>query len=51
MVYRKELACIEIVDILYVRYIAGSTIGYTLPPGIIKITDDNLMFKYLFPTR
>ena len=34
VVYRMELTYDEIVDILEVKYIAGSTVGYTLPPGI-----------------
>ena len=38
MVYRMELSYDEIVDILDVKYIAGSTTGYTLPPSIYKIT-------------
>ena len=32
-----ELTYDEIVDILDVKYIAGSTIGYTIPPGICEI--------------
>ena len=39
MVYRMGLTYDEIVDILNVKYIAGSTIGYTLPPGVYEITD------------
>ena len=34
MVYRMELTYDEIVDILDAEYIAGSNIGYTLPPGV-----------------
>ena len=33
LVIRTELTYDEIVDILRVIYIAGSTNGYTLPPG------------------
>ena len=32
MVYRLHLTYDEIIDILDVKYIAGSTIAYTLPP-------------------
>ena len=30
---------------------AVSTIGYTLPPGVYKITDTDSMLKSLFPGR
>ena len=49
MVYRMELNYDEIVDILDRNYIAGSTNGYTIPPGIYEISDLNLMLKHLFP--
>ena len=51
MVYRMELTYDEIVDNLDVKYIAGSIIGYTLTPGIYKITDFNLMLKSLHPHK
>ena len=44
-----ELTYDEIVDILDWKYVAGSTTGYTLPRGIYKITDFNLMLKSLLP--
>ena len=31
-VHRLQITYVEIIDILDVKYIAGSTIGYTLPP-------------------
>ena len=49
MVYRMELFYDEIVDILDVKYKAGSINGYTLPPGIFEITDINSMLKSLLP--
>ena len=49
MVYRLELTYDEIADNLDVKYIAGSTIRYTLPPGIFEITDNNLTLKSLLP--
>ena len=49
MVYRMELTYDEIVDILDIKYIPGSTIGYTLPPGLYEISDINLMLKSLVP--
>ena len=35
--YRMELTYYEIVDILDVEYISGSTIGYTLPEGFYGV--------------
>ena len=49
MVYRLQLTYDEIINILDVKYRAGSTIGYTLPPGVYKIGDINLMLKSLLP--
>ena len=49
MVYRVQLTYDEIIDKLDVEYFAGSTIGYTLPPGISEITDNNLILKSLLP--
>ena len=49
MVCRLQLTYDEIIDILDVKYIAGSIIGYTLPPGIYEISDFNLMLKSLLP--
>ena len=37
LVYRMQLIYDEIVEILDIKYIAGSTIGYTMPPGIYEI--------------
>ena len=47
MVFRLQLTYDEIIDILDVKYISGSTIGYTLPPGVYEISDINLMLKSL----
>ena len=38
MVYRLELPYDESVDILDVKYINGTFIGYAIPPGIYEIT-------------
>ena len=46
-----ELTHDEIVDIVVVKYLAGSTIGYTIPPGIYKITDINIMLRSLLPKK
>ena len=51
MVYRLQLTYDEIIDTLDVKYIAGSTIGYTLLPGVHKIKDINLMLKSLLPGK
>ena len=49
LVFRLQSTYHEIVDTLDVKYIAGSTTGYTLAPGIYKIVDDNFMLKSLLP--
>ena len=51
MVCRMQLTYDESVDILDVKHIAGSTNGYTLPPGVYEITDINLMLKLLTPNK
>ena len=51
MVYRMELSYDEIVDIVDVKYIAGSTIGYIIPPAKYEITDINWMIKSLLPNK
>ena len=51
MVYEMELPYNEIIDILDVKCIAGSTIGYTLPPGVYEISDINLMLMSLLPSE
>ena len=48
MVYRMNVAYDEIMDILDVKYIAGSTNGYTLTAGISEIT---LMLTFLLPHK
>ena len=48
MVNRTQLTSNEIVDVLDVKYIAGSTKGYTFPPGIIEVSDINSMLKSFF---
>ena len=39
----------NLLDILDVEFIAGSTNGYTLQPSIYEISDFNLMLKSLLP--
>ena len=51
MVKRMELTHVEILDILDVENTSGSTVGYTLPPGINKIDDISLMLKSLLPKK
>ena len=41
----------ESVDLLDTKCIAGSTIGYTLPPGNYEITVVNLMLNSLLPNE
>ena len=47
-VYRLQLTYNEIIGIMDVKFIAGSTSGYTIPTGVYKIRDTNLMLKSLF---
>ena len=49
MVYRFQLTYDEIIDILDLKYIPTTTIGYTLPPGMYEIVDINFMLKSLLP--
>ena len=51
MVYRLKLTYDQIVDILDVKYIVGSTIGYTLITGIYEISNIKLMLKPLLPNK
>ena len=44
-----QLTCDEIVNILDVRYVAGSTNGYTLSPSVFEISDLNFILKNLLP--
>ena len=47
LVYRKDLTYDEIVDILNVKYFAGSNKDYSLPPAVYKVDDHNLILKSL----
>ena len=47
MVYRLQLTYDVIIDILDVRYISGSSFGYTIPPGVYEISDINMILKSL----
>ena len=49
MVYRIGLTYDEIVDILELKYIGPKTVGCTVPPGINKVSDLNLVLKSLLP--
>ena len=49
MVYSMEFTYDEIIDILDVKYIALSTKGYTIAPGIYEVTYINMMLKSLLP--
>ena len=51
MIFRLQLTYNKIIDILDVKYIAGSTIGYTLPRGVYEISDINLILKSLLPKK
>ena len=48
LVYRFQLTY-EIIDIIDLKYINGSTKGHTLPPGVYENLDKNFMLKSLLP--
>ena len=50
MVFRLGLSKNKIIDILNLKYIPTSTIGYTLPPGIYEVRDIDFMVKTLLPS-
>ena len=49
MFFIVELTYSEIEKMLDVKYIATSTIGYTLPAGIYEVSDIKMMLKSLLP--
>ena len=49
MIFRRDLTFDELIDILDTKYIAASSTGHTLPPGIYEISDNNLTLKSLIP--
>ena len=49
MVYRLQITYNEMIDILDVKYVAGSTKGYTLPPSVNQIIDINLLLNSSLP--
>ena len=51
MVCRMQLTYDEIVDSMDVKYIAGSTNGYIIPPGVNEFSEINLMMKSLLPNK
>ena len=51
MVHRMPITYDETVDKLDIKYIAGSTIGYTLRPELYEISDLNLMIESLLPNK
>ena len=48
MVQKMEVTDFEIEDILDVKYINGTSIGYAVPPGINEVTDNISMMSSLF---
>ena len=45
LVYRMQLSCDEIIDILDLKYIATKRMGYSLDPGIFEVSDLNNTLK------
>ena len=51
MFYKMQFKSNEKVDILDTKYIAPASLGYTVPVGISKNSDLNLMSKSLLPNE
>ena len=49
MVYTSQLTYDELVDILDLKHIPTTTVGYTLPPGMYENIDIKFMLKSLLP--
>ena len=49
MVYGFHLTYEEIIDILDLRYIPTKRIGYSIPPGMYGIVNNNFMLKHSLP--
>ena len=49
MVHRYHLTYDEIIDILDLKYIPTTTLGYTLTPGTYEVSDFKMMLKSLLP--
>ena len=49
LVYRFQLTYDGTIGILDLKYFTGSTKGYTLPPGVYEIIDNNFMLKSSLP--
>ena len=49
MVFRMLLTDDEIENILDMKYIDAKSAGYTFPPGVYEVYDNNLMLRSLLP--
>ena len=49
MVYREPLTYNEVMDVLDIKYLPSKRTGYTLPPGVIEVSDINKTLQYLLP--
>ena len=49
MVYWFQLTYDEVIDILHLKYIPTTTIGYSLPPGMYEHNDFNFVSKSSLP--
>ena len=47
--YRMELTCDEIMDVLDIKVTTATSIGYTIAPSIHEISEINLKVKSLLP--
>ena len=51
MAFRLEITYTEIFDILDMKYVDTSNIGYTLEPGMYEISHIRLMVKSKLPNE
>ena len=49
MVYREPLTYNEVMDVLDIKHFPSKRTGYTLPPGVIEVSDINKTLQYLLP--
>ena len=51
MFYRTELIYNEGLTVLDKKYFGATTLGYIIPPGSKKVSNTNLMLKFLLPNE
>ena len=51
MVFRRQLTCDEIIDMLDLKYIPTKRTEHSIHPGIYEKTDLNKSLEYILPTK